>query len=256
MLTSCGWPASDIQARDEEAFMSQSTSSKLSLGLMVLAGSAAIAVGGYTLQVSAQEPDSRPPLLFQETWQQAESALGEPTSSHRSNNQYYLAAQSVVTNSALDLGLYGYKSGDITVYAHEGRIDLWTGLVGSSVALTLKDRANYMDLTGLSRVRAIVRTNNLHVLHPVVKLADGTLLAGSQVINTNGAFLSAEVAFDNQRWFNLDPEEVATGSEVADVDLSRVDEVGFVDLAPAGGHGNAGWVNISTFEVYASPVPR
>ena len=73
---------------------------------------------------------------------------------------------------------------------------------------------------------------------------------------TDGPFLSSEVAFEGQRWFMLDPDEVATGGAVADVDLSRVDEVGFADLAPGGGHGNSGWVNISTFEVYANAVPR
>ena len=36
-----------------------------------------------------------------------------------------------------------------------------------------------MDLTGLTRMRWRTRTENLHVLHPVVKLADGTLLVGS-----------------------------------------------------------------------------
>jgi hypothetical protein len=40
------------------------------------------------------------------------------------------------------------------------------------------------------------------------------------------------------------------------VDLSRVDEVGFVDLAPGGGHGSSGWANISWIEVYAKAVPR
>jgi len=161
-----------------------------------------------------------------------------------------------VANGDLALGLYGERAGDVTVYEHEGRIDLWTGLAGSPVAVTLKHSGSYLDLTGLARVRAIVRTNNLHRLHPVVRLADGTLLIGSQTIDTQGAFLAVEVAFDNQQWFALDPDEVAVGSAVAEADLSRVDEVGFANLSPGGGHGNAGWSNISTVEVYAAAVPR
>lgn len=226
------------------------------LALAVFAGSAFAAFALPSVEVSAQEAAARPALLFQETWMQAEAALGTPMSNHRSDNQYYLAGQSAVTNADLELSLYGARSGDVTVYEHEGRTDLWTGLVGSPVAVTLKHRDNYLDLTGLARVRAILRTNNLHVLHPVVKLSDGTLLVGSQTIMTDGPFLSSEVAFEGQRWFMLDPDEVATGGAVADVDLSRVDEVGFADLAPGGGHGNSGWVNISTFEVYANAVPR
>jgi hypothetical protein len=212
----------------------------------------AVLVGGV-VSLAAQE---RPALLFSETWQQTESALGTPTSPHRSENPYYLAGQTAVANGDLALGLYGERAGDVTVYEHEGRIDLWTGLAGSPVAVTLKHSGSYLDLTGLARVRAIVRTNNLHRLHPVVRLADGTLLIGSQTIDTQGAFLAVEVAFDNQQWFALDPDEVAVGSAVADPDLSRVDEVGFANLSPGGGHGNAGWSNISTVEVYAAAVPR
>ena len=147
-------------------------------------------------------------------------------------------------------------SNDITVYEHEGRIDLWTGLAGSPVAVTLKLRNDYMDLSGLARMRAIVRTNNLHALHPVIKLADGTLAVGSQTIQTNGSFLSAEVAFDNQDWFILDPEEVSVGNSLENPDLSRVDEIGFASLAPGGGHGNSGWTNISTVEVFANSQAR
>jgi hypothetical protein len=214
------------------------------VGVALMAGAASLV---------AQE---RPALLFTEGWQQAESALGTPTSPHRSANPYYLAGQSAVANGSLEVGLYGEKAGDITVYEHEGRVDLWTGLAGSPVAVTLKHTGNYLDLTGLARVRAIVRTNNLHRLHPVVRLADGTLLVGSQTIDTGGAFLATEVAFDNQQWFLLDEGEVSVSNAVADPDLSRVDEVGFANLSPSGGHGDSGWANISTVEVYAAAVPR
>ena len=47
-----------------------------------------------------------------------------------------------------------------------------------------------------------------------------------------------------------------TTVEVKNPDLTKVDEVGLVDLMPSGGHGNAGWVNLSTIELYAKPVPR
>ena len=198
-----------------------------------------------------------PAMLFKEEWRRAPEALGDPTTERRNPaNQYYLAGQSAVTNSNLVLTLYGTLARNITVYEHEGRFDLWTGLAGSPVAVTLKDRNRYVDLTGLARIRAILRTSSLHTLHPVMRLADGTLLVGSQRISTNAQFLSTEVAFGNQRWFRLDPMTVTTGSEVMTPDLARVDEVGFVDLTPGGGHGSAGWSNISTVELYAKAVPR
>ncbi len=236
--------------------MARSTRMTAVLGAMLVVVGALFALWAGTARVDAQGQEMRPALLFEETWQQAESALGTPISNHRSDNDYYLADQSAVANSDLEIGLYGERAHDVTVYEHEGRIDLWTGLVGSPVAITLKHTDSYLNLTGLARVQAIVRTNNLHGLNPVVRLADGTMLVGSQRIDTNGAFLTAEVAFESQRWFNLDSTEVSVGSEVTDVDFSRVDEVGFANLAAGGGHGNAGWSNISTVQVYASAAPR
>jgi hypothetical protein len=211
---------------------------------------------GASFPTHAQNESTRPDLLFTEVWQQSDSALGKPNSSHASANDYYLAGQDAVTNNELELNLYGYHADDITVYKHEGRIDLWTGLAGSPVAITLKMRNATINLNGLARMRAIVRTNNLHALHPVIKLTDGTLAVGSQSIQTSGSFLSVEVAFNNQDWFILDPEEVSVGNRLENPDLSRIDEVGFASLAPGGGHGNSGWTNISTIEVFANSMAR
>jgi len=50
-----------------------------------------------------------------------------------------------------------------------------------------------------------------------------------------------------------------TGAEavwITNPDLSRVDEVGFVDLMPGSGHGNGGWSDLAWIEVYGKPVPR
>ncbi|MDG2089696.1 MAG: hypothetical protein P8J61_01095 [Gammaproteobacteria bacterium] len=224
--------------------------------LNLLAAFACSALIAAPMQVFAQDQEERPDLLFKENWQQSEAALGTPMSSHASDNDYYLVGQNAVQNNDLELGLYGYRSGDITVYEHEGRIDLWTGLAGSPVAVTLKSSRGFIDLRGLARMRAIVRTNNLHSLHPVIRLADGTLAVGSQSIQTGGAFLSIEVAFENQDWFVLDQEEVSVGGSVVDPDLSRIDEVGLANLVPGGGHGFAGWSNISTVEVFANTIAR
>src|SRR5690606_18197788 len=135
--------------------------------------------------------------------------------------------------------LYGMDAKNITVYLHEGRTDLWTGLTSSPVAVLLRDRNSLMDLTGLARMRAIVRTGNLHRLNPAIRLPDGTLAAGDRAIDTNGDFLQVEVAFAGQRWYTIEPDTLAVKGQIQNPDLSRVDEVGFVDLAPAGGHGNS-----------------
>jgi hypothetical protein len=195
------------------------------------------------------EPPTRPALLFKEEWKQ-------PPYTGALNDETRRATQEAVTNPRLELKLYGTDSRNSGVYNHEGRFDIWTGVVNSPVAMMLRDKANYADLTGLARLRAIIRTLSLHVVHPVAKLADGTYIAGSRSIDTEGEFLQIEVAFGGMRWFKLDPQKVVTTVEVKNPDLSKVDEVGFVDLSPGGGHGIAGAFNMSTFELYAKPVPR
>src|SRR4029450_6386512 len=125
------------------------------------------------------EPATRPALLFKEEWKQ-------PPYTGTLNDENRRATQDAVTNPRLELKLYGADARNVGVYNHEGRFDLWTGVVTSPVAIMLRDKSNYVDLTGLARLRAIVRTLALHVIHPAVKLADGTYLAGSAVFHTQG----------------------------------------------------------------------
>jgi hypothetical protein len=198
------------------------------------------------LQVEARP---RPALLFREQWRQ-------PPYEGKLDDAKRRITQAAVSNPDLELHLYGTDARDIEVYTHEGRLDLWTGMTQSPVAVTLSDRRGNFNLTGLARLRAIVRTQGLHTLHPVVKLADGTLIAGSQTLSTEGGqYLEEEVAFDNQNnphWFRLDPDRVVTLNEIKSPDLSSVKEIGYVDLAAGGGHGISGYVNISTVELNAS----
>ena len=77
-------------------------------------------------------------------------------------------------------------------------------------------------------------------------------------------FLESEFAFAGLRWMKLDIDRVVTigrygrlgeASNWADPpDLSKVDEVGFVDLMPGSGHGSGGWVNVASFEFYGTTL--
>jgi hypothetical protein len=191
----------------------------------------------------------RPPLLFSEAWR-LPPHTGEPTD----ENMRFTPA--VVTNPRVEVKLYGPDASVVRAAEHEGRIDLWTGMASSPVAVTVRDRRSYVDLTGAARLRWIVRTNAIHLLHPVVKLADGRLIAGDRGITTHGEFLQVEVAFSGMRWYALDPVKVVVLTEVTNPNLSRVDEVGLATLSPGGGHGIAGSANLSTVELFANPVPR
>ena len=157
--------------------------------------------------------------------------------------------------SGFEAKLYGTGSAPVRAAEHEGRIDLWTGLATSPVALTLRDKRNYLDLTGLARLRWIVRTNAIHTLS-VVKFADGTLAVGSRGISTDDEFVQVEIAFSGMKWYTLIPQKIVVMLEVKNPDLSKVDEVGLASLAPGGGHGIAGSANFSTVELFAKGVPR
>jgi hypothetical protein len=151
--------------------------------------------------------------------------------------------------------MYGADVKNVLVTEHEDREDLWNGMTQSPTAITLRDRTKYFDLSGRARLRWIVRTNALHRVHPVLKLADGTLIVGDGQ-ETGGEFVQREVAFNTSRWYKLDPQKVVTTTEVVNPDLSKVDEIGFADLAPGGGHNSAGWINVSHVELYAKAVAR
>src|SRR5688500_15470533 len=137
---------------------------------------AALAVDAQTPPAPApntQKPGMapRPPLLFSEPWR-----LPPYTGEQTDENMRFTPA--VVTNPRIEAKLYGPDASVIRAAVHEERIDLWNGMAASPVAVTLRDRRNYVDLTGAARLRWIVRTNAIHMLHPVVRLADGRLIVG------------------------------------------------------------------------------
>ncbi len=210
---------------------------------------------GLSPEALAELREVPPPLVFRETWKQ-------PPYTGRLTDPKRRVTQDAVTNPNLQLQLYGPDAQDVEVYNHYGHFDLWTGLTPSPVAVTLRDRNVYFDLTGLATLRARTRTEDLHVLHPVVKLPDGTLLVGSQTLSSpqplmgGGDFVVSEVTFDAQRWFQLDPQNLVVTREVKSPDLSRVDAIGFADLMPSGGHGFSGCSNISWMELYAKTHRR
>src|SRR5437868_14071537 len=151
-------------------------------------------IAGIVSSMQQTPPAVRPPILFKEDWR-----LTTHTSPATDENMRF--APEVVTNERLEVKLYGAGSAPVRAAEHEGRIDLWTGLATSPVAVTLRDKRNYIDLTGLARLRWMVRTSSIHTLYPAVKLADGTYAAGNRGISTDGEFIQVEVVFAGMRWF-------------------------------------------------------
>jgi hypothetical protein len=139
--------------------------------------------------------------------------------------------------------------------------NLWTGVCSTPIAVTLRDKGNYVDLRGLARIRWVTRVSGFHVVRPVIKLADGTWLVGDY--GEGPASLNSTIFLENEfsiaavRWLALDITKVVTrGTWVEKPDLSKVDEVGFADLMPGSGHGWGGFINVGKIEVYGRPVKR
>jgi hypothetical protein len=131
--------------------------------------------------------------------------------------------------------------------------------VEQTCALALRDRKNFVDLSGLGKIRWSVKVSGLHRIHPIIKLADGTWLVGEHADENRLDFNVSDFNLAETRWIALDVDKVVTRGNFVDmskVDLTRVDEIGFTDLMPGSGHGDGGFSDMGWIEVYGKPVPR
>ena len=90
--------------------------------------------------------------------------------------------QDFLTNPALELKTYGPGKAGISIVHHESPKDepsyIWTGPCTAPCALALQDKTNYVDLTGLAKIRWRSKQAGFHMLRPILKLSDGTWLGG------------------------------------------------------------------------------
>jgi hypothetical protein len=238
-------------------------------GLILCVGLALEGAAQQAPSSGAQPPVARgrgpglptpPPLFFKETWR----ITGAPHA--------IAPGEVVVTDPNLEFKMYGPSATAsdpnkrIWISGPPGPANIWTGMCTTPFAATLRDKDNYVDLTGLAKVRWTTRASGFHAVRPLIKLADGTFLVGDHADASTTTFLESEFAFAGLRWMKLDIDRVVTigrygpvgeASNWADApDLSKVDEVGFVDLIPGSGHGSGGYVNVASFELYGTPVKR
>ena len=193
---------------------------------------------------------TRPPLFFKEEWKQTEKGGEHP-----------IVFDSTLSNPALELKVYGPSSKELLLTGDAGNdlnpIHVWTGMCTTPCAVAFKHKTAYADLTGLARLRWNTKVSGFHQIRPIVKLADGTWLVGDHTDGTVRDWLFTEFSFGDVRWMKLDiTRAVTTGTVLDKVDLSKVDEIGFVDLMPGSGHGQGGWVDVAQVEVYGGSVPR
>jgi hypothetical protein len=218
-----------------------------------LAGEPAQGAGQQTQ--APHEAQSRP-LFFREDWRLAEGLANINTPQEPEHPLF----QGDVANPNLELRLYGDKRGVVTVkQTYNNDITYVMSLLCSSnCAITLRDRTNDVDLSGLATIRWRTKISGFHLLHPIVKLADGTWLVGDHATPYSTDWVESEIQLADVRWQLLNIEDVIEGRGFKWVDspnLARVEEVGFTDLMRGGGHGAPG-SRIDWIEVYGRPVSR
>jgi hypothetical protein len=228
------------------------------LGASLLAQGQEAAPGGR-----ARQAPTVAPLFLKVAWVQPQSQAD--------TSKRYTPVQENIADSNVEIKLYGAAKevlttgtpgSDVTPYG------VWSGTATAPFAITFRQKNSYVDLTGLANIRAFTKTSGFHVVRPVVKLADGTMLVGDLAISSVPMVALSEFSLTNVRWIKLDPEKVVTlngGAGTANPnneiwvpnpDLSKVDEIGFADLMPGSGHGTGGYIQLGGIEVYGKAVPR
>lgn len=190
---------------------------------------------------------ARTPLFFRETWKTVKGEHG--------------LTQEQVSNANLELKLYGPSANEVQTLGNaddpSNPPHVWSGLCTSPMAVALRDKDSYVDLTGLARIRWQTKVSGFHKVRPILKLADGTWLVGDHADGSTADWHDSEFSINEVRWLKLDINKVVTkGNFVEHPDLSKVDEVGFADLMPSSGHGPGGWSDVAWMEVYGKTVKR
>lgn len=216
-----------------------------------------------TLQGGRRAGQARPgevaaPLFFKVEWVRPPSQTGQVP-----------MIQENVVDPNVEVKWYGAAAKKLLTTGTPGSdvapFGVWSGECDGPFAVTFRQKNSYVDLTGNANVRWYVKSSGFHVVRPVVKLADGTLLVADLSFESIPMLTQIEFSLMGRRWLKLDPDRVVTLGRnpapaneiwVPDPDLSKVDEVGFVDLMPSSGHGTGGYIQLGEIDVYGKAVPR
>jgi hypothetical protein len=186
----------------------------------------------------------RPSLFFREDWKEIPAATP--------------VTQEHVVNKDLTLALYGPARDSIKKSHHDVPADdpyyIWSGTCLGNWAVTLKKSRSYADLSGYAKIIWRSKQAGFKCLRLVIKLADGNWLVSDQCDDRSQDWRIHEFNIMDINWYELNINTVVEGKAVTNVNLSRVDEIGFTDLT-AGGGSNA-CSRLDWIEVYGKPIAR
>lgn len=243
--------------------MLRHTATRTSAGFLILTGLFG-AASAYAQEGEAHPLTGVPPLALKVEWVRP--------ANQADTKQRYVPVQENIADSNAVMTMYGAGAKQVLTTGVPGNnaspYGIWSGTAETPFAITFKPKnGNLMDFTGLASVKWDVKTSAFHVVRPVIK-QNGILLVGDVAFASVTKVTTSEFSLTNVRWIKLDPTKIVTlnsGRAAANpngdvwapnVDLSKVEEFGFVDLMPGSGHGTGGWIQLGGIEVYAKSVPR
>jgi hypothetical protein len=197
------------------------------------------------LSAAVQPPeDNRPPLFFREDWKDIAAATP--------------VTQEHVTNPKLQVALYGPGKDGVRKSHHETPKDdpyyIWLGACPANCAIALRDKDAFVDLTGLAKIRWRTKQTGFRSLRLTLKLADGTWLVSDYAEGPSVDWHESEFSIAGIRWRRMDIKTMVEGVWVNNPDLSKVDEIGWSELAPGGGTPASS--RVDWIEVYGRRVAR
>jgi len=210
--------------------------------LLLLLSAAAVA-SAPAQSTKGSEP-VRPQLFLREEFKETPAAT--PIT------QDHLSSQNVL------LALYGPGKAGVKKSHHDTPADdpyyVWDGTCEGNCGVTLRDKANYANLTSLARIRWRTKQSGFRRLHIILKLAGGAWLVSDPVESASADWRETECIMQDMRWRRLDIATLVEGAPVERPDLSRVDEIGWTTLMTGGGTPASS--RVDWIAVYARAVPR
>jgi hypothetical protein len=186
----------------------------------------------------------RPPLFFREDFKETPAATP--------------ITQEHLGNAKLAISLYGPGREGMKKSHHDTPADdpfyVWDGTCAGNCAITLKDRASTVDLTGQAKIRWRTKQSGFRRLHLVVKLANGDWLVSQPLESDSTDWRESEWAISDLKWRKLDIKTMIEAAPVASPDLSRVDEIGWTSMMTGG--GTPASTRVDWIEVWGKPAAR
>jgi hypothetical protein len=186
----------------------------------------------------------RPALFFREDFKEIPAATP--------------VTQEHVVNKDVIIGLYGPGRDSIKKSHHDVPADdpyyIWSGTCKGNWVMTLRKDKLYVDLSGHAKITWRSKQAGFRCLRLVIKLADGTWLVSGQCDDGSKDWRIHEFNIMDIDWYELNIKSVIEGNPVNNVNLSKVEEIGFTDLMTGGGSNACS--RLDWIEVYGKSVDR